>query len=51
MTDPAMSFEAYRPRLLGLAYRMLGSMAEAECGRLMPYEIPTSSGHLAVTSA
>jgi RNA polymerase sigma-70 factor (ECF subfamily) len=30
MTDPAMSFEAYRPRLLGLAYRMLGSMAEAE---------------------
>jgi hypothetical protein len=51
MTDPAMSFEAYRPRLLGLAYRMLGSMAEAECGRFMPYEIPTSSGHLAVTSA
>ena len=38
MTDPAMSFEAYRPRLLGLAYRMLGSMAEAECGRFMPYE-------------
>jgi RNA polymerase sigma-70 factor (ECF subfamily) len=30
MTDPAASFEAYRPRLLGLAYRMLGSMAEAE---------------------
>jgi RNA polymerase sigma-70 factor (ECF subfamily) len=30
MTDPAGSFEPYRRRLLGLAYRMLGSMAEAE---------------------
>jgi RNA polymerase sigma-70 factor (ECF subfamily) len=26
----AAAFEAYRPRLLGLAYRMLGSMADAE---------------------
>jgi RNA polymerase sigma-70 factor (ECF subfamily) len=30
MTDPAASFEPYRRRLLGLAYRMLGSMADAE---------------------
>jgi RNA polymerase sigma-70 factor, ECF subfamily len=30
MTDPSASFEPYRRRLLGLAYRMLGSMAEAE---------------------
>jgi RNA polymerase sigma-70 factor, ECF subfamily len=30
MTDPATSFEAYGAPLLGLAYRMLGSMAEAE---------------------
>jgi Sigma-70 region 2 len=30
MSDPAESFEPYRPRLLGLAYRMLGSMADAE---------------------
>jgi RNA polymerase sigma-70 factor, ECF subfamily len=30
MTDPGTSFEAYRQRLLGLAYRMLGSVAEAE---------------------
>ena len=30
MTDPAVSFEPYRRRLLGLAYRMLGSMADAE---------------------
>jgi RNA polymerase sigma-70 factor, ECF subfamily len=30
MSDPAASFEPYRRRLLGLAYRMLGSMAEAE---------------------
>jgi RNA polymerase sigma-70 factor (ECF subfamily) len=30
MTDPAGSFEPYRRRLLGLAYRMLGSVAEAE---------------------
>jgi RNA polymerase sigma-70 factor (ECF subfamily) len=30
MSNPAASFEPYRPRLLGLAYRMLGSMAEAE---------------------
>jgi RNA polymerase sigma-70 factor (ECF subfamily) len=29
-TDPAASFEPHRRRLLGLAYRMLGSMAEAE---------------------
>jgi RNA polymerase sigma-70 factor, ECF subfamily len=30
MTNPAVSFEPHRRRLLGLAYRMLGSMAEAE---------------------
>jgi RNA polymerase sigma-70 factor (ECF subfamily) len=30
MTNPAASFEPYRRRLLGLAYRMLGSMADAE---------------------
>jgi RNA polymerase sigma-70 factor (ECF subfamily) len=30
MSGPAESFEPYRRRLLGLAYRMLGSMAEAE---------------------
>src|SRR5918992_1876743 len=29
-TDPSATFEAHRRRLLGLAYRMLGSMAEAE---------------------
>jgi RNA polymerase sigma-70 factor (ECF subfamily) len=29
-TDPSESFEPHRRRLLGLAYRMLGSMAEAE---------------------
>ena len=29
-SDPAVSFEPYRRRLLGLAYRMLGSMADAE---------------------
>lgn len=29
-TDPALSFEPHRRRLVGLAYRMLGSMAEAE---------------------
>ncbi len=29
-TDPSAAFEPYRRRLLGLAYRMLGSMAEAE---------------------
>ena len=28
--DPSASFEPHRQRLLGLAYRMLGSMAEAE---------------------
>src|SRR5262249_16706468 len=30
MNDPAESFEPHRRRLRGLAYRMLGSMAEAE---------------------
>jgi RNA polymerase sigma-70 factor (ECF subfamily) len=30
MSDPAASFEPYRRRLLGLAYRMLGSMSDAE---------------------
>jgi RNA polymerase sigma-70 factor (ECF subfamily) len=30
MPDPAASFETYRRRLLGLAYRMLGSIADAE---------------------
>src|SRR5262245_18904803 len=30
MTDPAASFEPHRRRLRGLAYRMLGSVAEAE---------------------
>jgi RNA polymerase sigma-70 factor, ECF subfamily len=30
MNDPAESFEPHRRRLLGLAYRMLGSIAEAE---------------------
>src|SRR5829696_9018835 len=30
MSNPAVSFEPYRRRLLGLAYRMLGSMADAE---------------------
>ena len=30
MSNPAETFEPYRPRLLGLAYRMLGSMAESE---------------------
>ena len=29
-TDPSTTFEPYRRRLLGLAYRMLGSVAEAE---------------------
>ena len=29
-TDLAASFEPHRRRLLGLAYRMLGSMAEVE---------------------
>src|SRR5687767_4206186 len=29
-TEPSASFEPHRRRLLGLAYRMLGSMAEAE---------------------
>jgi len=30
LTDPAVSFEPHRRRLLGLAYRMLGSVSEAE---------------------
>jgi RNA polymerase sigma-70 factor, ECF subfamily len=30
MMDPALSFEPHRRRLLGLAYRMLGSLAESE---------------------
>ena len=30
MTNPAASFEPYRRRLRGLAYRMLGSMSDAE---------------------
>jgi len=30
MTDPALSFEPHRRHLRGLAYRMLGSLAEAE---------------------
>ncbi len=29
-TDPAREFEAHRSRLIGLGYRMLGSVAEAE---------------------
>src|SRR5919108_1519891 len=29
-SNPAASFEPYRRRLLGLAYRMLGSMADTE---------------------
>jgi len=30
MSNPSADFEPHRPRLLGLAYRMLGSMADAE---------------------
>jgi RNA polymerase sigma-70 factor, ECF subfamily len=30
MTDPAATFEPFRKRLIGLAYRMLGSIADAE---------------------
>lgn len=30
MTDPTATFNALRPRLQGIAYRMLGSVAEAE---------------------
>src|ERR687888_364113 len=30
MSNPAVTFEPHRRRLLGLAYRMLGSMADAE---------------------
>src|SRR5690242_19073842 len=29
-SDPSATFEPHRRRLLGMAYRMLGSMAEAE---------------------
>jgi len=29
-SNPEASFQPYRRRLLGLAYRMLGSMADAE---------------------
>jgi RNA polymerase sigma-70 factor, ECF subfamily len=29
-SDPSATFEPHRRRLFGLAYRMLGSMAEAE---------------------
>ena len=36
MTDPAVSFEPHRRRLLGLAYRMLGSVSEAEDEDLVP---------------
>jgi RNA polymerase sigma-70 factor, ECF subfamily len=30
MSNPAASFEPHRRRLLGLSYRMLGSMTDAE---------------------
>ena len=30
LSNPAAIFEPHRRRLLGLAYRMLGSMADAE---------------------
>src|ERR1700756_1570947 len=30
MNDPVLTFESHRQRLLGIAYRMLGSRAEAE---------------------
>jgi RNA polymerase sigma-70 factor (ECF subfamily) len=30
VTDPAAVFERARPRLFGMAYRMLGSVADAE---------------------
>jgi RNA polymerase sigma-70 factor (ECF subfamily) len=30
LSNPAATFEPHRRRLLGLAYRMLGSMADAE---------------------
>ena len=30
MPNPAANFEPFRRRLLGLAYRMLGSMTDAE---------------------
>jgi RNA polymerase sigma-70 factor, ECF subfamily len=30
MSNPSADFEPHRRRLLGLAYRMLGSMADAE---------------------
>src|SRR5947207_8634166 len=37
MSNPAASFEPYRRRLLGLAYRMLGSMADADDAVQEPY--------------
>ena len=33
MTDPTTTFNRLRPRLQGIAYRMLGSVAEADFRR------------------